>query len=345
MATAGLLDKVPGHLNLFIGGLFTLRRRDALEAANITHVLSVLRLPLDDALFAPFKEHMVVEVDDVDDEDLLQHFPATNRFIQRALDSGGGVLVHCAMGKSRSATCVMAYLMHKHHITPHEALAQCREARPLCEPNDGFVKQLEIYHAMGAPADGIDESPAYQRWAYLREVELSRACGTAPEADKIRFEDEHVQQQHQNQQNQPAAHLELRCRKCRRALATSNFINEHPAKSSSSPSPSPSSHQQQNNTNQCSHYFIDPLSWMRPELEKSLLDGRLDCPNPRCRAHVGKYAWQGMRCSCGEWVVPAISLAKGRVDEVRKGGGPAAALPVGAAPAGIRRPPGAGGNL
>lgn len=125
------------------------------------------------------------------------------------------------MGKSRSATCVMAYLMHKHHITPHEALAQCREARPLCEPNDGFMKQLEIYHAMGAPADGIDESPAYQRWAYLREVELSRACGTAPEADKIRFEDEHVQQQHQNQQNQPAAHLELRCRKCRYAPSLS----------------------------------------------------------------------------------------------------------------------------
>lgn len=50
-------------------------------------------MPLDDALFAPFK-HMVVEVDDVDDENLLQHFPATNRFIREGLDAGGGVLVH-----------------------------------------------------------------------------------------------------------------------------------------------------------------------------------------------------------------------------------------------------------
>ncbi|KAK8158636.1 protein-tyrosine phosphatase-like protein [Phyllosticta citrichinensis] len=340
---AGLLDKVPGGHNLYIGGLFTLRRREALEAANITHVLSVLRLPLDAELFAPFREHMVVEVDDVDDEDLLQHLPATNRFIQRALDGGGGVLVHCAMGKSRSATCVMAYLMHKHHITPHEALDQVRQARALCEPNEGFMKQLEIYHAMGTP-DDVQASPAYQRWLYQREVELSRACGMAPEADKIRFEDEHHHHLPQKQHNQQAA-LELRCRKCRRPLATSTFINEHPGKPSSSSSTtttttttttstSSTSHHQQRQQQQqqhCSHYFFDPLSWMRPELEQGKLDGRLECPNPKCRAHVGKYAWQGMRCSCGAWVVPAISLAKGRIDEVRKVAVPTAAAAAAAA--------------
>ncbi|KAK5008493.1 tyrosine protein phosphatase yvh1, partial [Cryomyces antarcticus] len=73
--------------------LFTLRRKEALKEANITHVLSVLRLPLNERLFTGF-EHMVVEVDDVDDENLLEHFPATNRFIQNGLNSGGGVLVH-----------------------------------------------------------------------------------------------------------------------------------------------------------------------------------------------------------------------------------------------------------
>ena len=76
-----------------MGSIFTLRRRDALEHANITHVLSVLRTPLDPDLFAPF-EHMVVEVDDVEDENLLEHFPATNRFSREGLDAGGGVLVH-----------------------------------------------------------------------------------------------------------------------------------------------------------------------------------------------------------------------------------------------------------
>lgn len=45
------------------------------------------------------------------------------------------------------------------------------------------------------------------------------------------------------------------------------------------------------------------------------LTGRLECPNPKCLAQVGRYAWQGIRCSCGVWVCPAFSLQKGRVDE------------------------------
>jgi dual specificity phosphatase 12 len=70
-----------------------LRRKEALQASRITHVLSVLKLPLDDPLFASY-EHKVVEVDDVDDENLLEHFADCNRFIQAGLDAGGGVLVH-----------------------------------------------------------------------------------------------------------------------------------------------------------------------------------------------------------------------------------------------------------
>jgi len=73
--------------------LFTLRRKLALKECNITHVLTALRLPLEQDLFKDYK-HMVVEVDDVDDENLLEHFPKTNQFIQDGLDSGGGVLVH-----------------------------------------------------------------------------------------------------------------------------------------------------------------------------------------------------------------------------------------------------------
>jgi len=68
------------------------------------------------------------------------------------------------------------------------------------------MKQLELYREMQTPED-VESTPAYQRWVYQREIELSRACGQAPEADKIRFEDEHVTDE--------AAGFELRCRKCR----------------------------------------------------------------------------------------------------------------------------------
>lgn len=114
-----------------------------------------------------------------------------------------------AMGKSRSAAIVCAYLMRRNGITAEQALAQLREGRPLCEPNEGFMKQLELFHTMATP-ENVEETPAYQRWVYQREVEMSRACGQAPEADKIRFEDEHDQPSESN--------YELRCRKCRCVL-------------------------------------------------------------------------------------------------------------------------------
>lgn len=68
------------------------------------------------------------------------------------------------------------------------------------------MKQLELYGEMQTP-ENVEQTPAYQRWVYQREIELSRACGQAPEADKIRFEDEHVTDQNSG--------FELRCRKCR----------------------------------------------------------------------------------------------------------------------------------
>ncbi|KAL9097320.1 MAG: hypothetical protein Q9165_000747 [Trypethelium subeluteriae] len=320
-----------------------MRRKEALKAANITHVLSVLRLDVDEGLFSPY-HHKIVQVDDVDDENLLEHFPVTNKFIQDGLDGGGGVLVHCAMGKSRSAACVVAYMMHKSHMAPSEALTQLQTSRPLCEPNAGFMKQLELFHQMNSPQD-LETDPIYQRWLYQREVQISRECGQAPDADKIRFEDEHRIPEKGSEE------FSLRCRKCRynpprasvendahqirRPLATSQFVTDHKRKGDELDE----SLQAQDYSAQdgsCAHYFIDPLSWMRTELEQGKLDGRLECP--KCKTNVGKYAWQGMQCSCGEWIVPGITLAKGRVDRTRP-------RPVQEASLGIRMPPTVGSRV
>lgn len=111
------------------------------------------------------------------------------------------------MGKSRSATIVIAYMMFKHGLDPDAALARLRESRGVCEPNDGFMAQLRLYYAMKTPLD-VDADPTYQRWLYQRELDASRAVGQAPDADKIRFEDEHAGSEAQ-------AELELKCRKCR----------------------------------------------------------------------------------------------------------------------------------
>ncbi|BDD56393.1 hypothetical protein MAP00_001852 [Monascus purpureus] len=277
------------------------------------------------------------------------------------------------MGKSRSATICIAYLLHQQpsSLTPASALAILRESRPLCEPNEGFMEQLSLYHQMGCPDDVINH-PIYSRWLYRREVEESVACGRGPELNSVLFEDDQSRRTAQTEDGP----IEIKCRKCRRKLATTPFIIPHEPHHSRLQNPS------LNSTNtECAHIFLHPLTWMRPSLfpsgttaesepssgsgldnysstEIAPLSGRLICPNPACGSNIGKFAWAGMQCSCGKWVVPAMGVAKARIDIVDRSktgaGGPSRnRLPP--AVMGIRLPPsmrgldmdagGRGGNL
>lgn len=154
----------------------------------------------------------------MDDENILEHFPKAVTFIREALESEDGtdgVLVHCAMGKSRSATLILAYLLYatrdfpsppsmpsptpstppplpKTCLTPSSALSLLRQNHPLAEPNAGFQHQLQLYADMGCPgtSETLDAHPIYQRWLYQRHVETWLAADQAPPVETVRFEDE-----------------------------------------------------------------------------------------------------------------------------------------------------------
>lgn len=453
------LNRVDGPDDLYVGGVFALRRPGAMEGKGITHILSMIKYSFVD--WHDFENHYVhlsVDVDDVDDEDLLVHLPRAVRFIERGLRGGegpwprgtalpgtrrrggegeqdeaadkddgerekarteslpeaqmrnlslqehapsptdpskpGAVFVHCAMGKSRSVTAVLAYLLwkypHRYGLTPsmldpHQrapdadtarkavqaALEWVRRTREIAEPNPGFMQQLEMWVMMRMPTaggdDAVEKHPVYQRWLWEREVEESAKIGKAPEW--IRFEDDHADEEKLPKPDKGAEDgadgadgaddeskttiSELRCKKCRRVLATSRFIIPHQQQQSAATTKSKPP---------CPHHFIEPLSWMSDVLGEGLLDGRLMCPGSgggggggaRCGANIGRYAWQGFKCSCGEWVCPAFSLQASKVDEIRvpkkqqhgPGGGEGAAAAANdpaaarAAALGIRMPPG-----
>lgn len=55
----------------------------------------------------------------------------------------GRVLVHCAMGVSRSATVVLAFLMICENMTLVDAIQTVQTHRDIC-PNSGFLRQLQV---------------------------------------------------------------------------------------------------------------------------------------------------------------------------------------------------------
>ncbi len=52
------------------------------------------------------------------------------------------MLVHCYAGVSRSASCVIAFLMQECGLTFIEAMAYVRKKRSIVFPNFGFQRQL-----------------------------------------------------------------------------------------------------------------------------------------------------------------------------------------------------------
>jgi dual specificity phosphatase 12 len=111
-----------------------------------------------------------IRSEDHPNTNLLQHFSAAVAYIDAALTQGGGVFVHCAMGKSRSATLVCAYLIWKDGLSPTAALEQVCEGRPVCDPNPGFKEQLEVWWEMYGVDGGEEDKKkkVYDAWEKTR---------------------------------------------------------------------------------------------------------------------------------------------------------------------------------
>ncbi|XP_060027362.1 dual specificity phosphatase 29 isoform X4 [Erinaceus europaeus] len=132
---------------LYIGDEATALDRYSLQKAGFTHVLNAAhgRWNVDtgpDYYRDMAIEYHGVEADDLPTFDLSVFFYSAAAFIDTALTSENNkILVHCVMGRSRSATLVLAYLMIHRSMTLVEAIQQVAKNRCVL-PNRGFLKQL-----------------------------------------------------------------------------------------------------------------------------------------------------------------------------------------------------------
>ncbi|KAK5064931.1 hypothetical protein LTR84_000765 [Exophiala bonariae] len=410
MDVPGPLSKCPGF-NIYVDGFTALRRHKELQAANITHIVSAVdwKFAENSPLIRGFR-HLQIPLDDVYDSNILEYFPRSNDFIHQGLNywtptrgrdgtskpgsssespRQSGILVHCAMGVSRSATVVLAYLLwHSRQpqairthpnattlpssgesdmvplpptpLSVESALALLREGRPRVEPNEGFIKQLRMYVEMGCPTtqSELENHKIYRRWMNSRNVMDALSVNRAPELEHITWRDEEAEEGDETDldgidgedetrrrrleakedhpdpeitnpmfstsdpstaaggKRTPVTEVDIKCRKCRWLVAKSNFILRH----------RPPPHRDPTAGEACAHIFLHPLSWMKGALGEGTLDGRLTCPNPKCGANIGKFAWQGLRCSCGGWVTPGFGVGKAKIDEVPVRQGPSRSI-------------------
>ncbi|XP_053361310.1 protein phosphatase Slingshot homolog 3 isoform X1 [Clarias gariepinus] len=144
MVTMAQMDKPSKILDyLYLGSEWNAANFEELQKNNVGYILNVT-MEIDN-FFPESFTYMNIRVYDVESTDLLSHWNNTYMFISEARNTGQSVLVHCKMGVSRSASTVIAFLMKQQGWTLEEALNHVRERRPIVQPNDGFLRQLQTY--------------------------------------------------------------------------------------------------------------------------------------------------------------------------------------------------------
>jgi len=88
---------------------------------------------------------------------------AGTEFIERIIQAGGTVLVHCAKGRGRSATLVAAYLMRYRGYSYAQARELMVERRPLTNLQGRHQRVLESWITQYRDGEeGIETSNANQ---------------------------------------------------------------------------------------------------------------------------------------------------------------------------------------
>ncbi|KAG5646349.1 hypothetical protein DXG03_003672 [Asterophora parasitica] len=170
-----------------------------------------------------FIRHQVL-LDDTEDADILRHLLPSIHFIQAELDKGRGVLVHCHAGISRSATVVAAYLMYSQKLDTAAALEMIRNVRPNIEPNQGFLRQLEIFHQAHYKISQRDKTT---RMFYMERAldEVMNGDGSPPKTDMFAKYPHTPTDSTPNTPGHPRRRI--RCKMCRHELATREHMLDH----------------------------------------------------------------------------------------------------------------------
>ncbi|XP_075017634.1 dual specificity protein phosphatase 22-A-like [Calonectris borealis] len=127
---------------LYLGNIRDSEDRENLVRNGVTHILSVhnsAKPVLEDMTY------LCISASDSSGQNLLQHFKECIKFIHECRLGGGGCLVHCLAGVSRSTTILVAYLMTVTELGWEDCLAATKAVRSYVSPNFGFQQQLQEY--------------------------------------------------------------------------------------------------------------------------------------------------------------------------------------------------------
>lgn len=134
-----LIDK-----GMYLGSAESAKNWQVLQKLGITHIVNAAEIKYD-GLYPKLFSYLTLGMRDDMEQDILAQLDQAVSYMTQAFDSGGGVLVHCAAGVSRSTSIALAYMISKEGRTLRDSFLHVKALRTHVEPNPGFVRQLVAY--------------------------------------------------------------------------------------------------------------------------------------------------------------------------------------------------------
>lgn len=137
--------------NIYIGDVYDAHNIEKLNKHNIKHVISAVTGF--DNIYTLDINHLCLSLIDNESQNIIHYFEITNHFIENIIKKNisssnikESILIHCICGVSRSTTILLAYLIKTYKYTPLQALNVVKKKRNIVNPNNNFMKQLDIYY-------------------------------------------------------------------------------------------------------------------------------------------------------------------------------------------------------
>lgn len=129
--------------NLFLGNLLSLE--DKLFISSLSEIINISNKSIPSYIEDLDLKSTSLNILDESDQDISQYFDLTYQIISKNLQENKKILVYCQMGRSRSVTIILNYIMTQGNISYEMAFIRLLYVKSEIGPNKGFIKQLKDY--------------------------------------------------------------------------------------------------------------------------------------------------------------------------------------------------------
>jgi protein-tyrosine phosphatase len=127
---------------LYLSSFYFLKEHpDKLETFNIRYIINC-SLETPNIIHNKKVKYFRCELKDVPEQNISHILEPAFKIMRKAKEKKVSVLVHCAQGRSRSVSVVIAYLIKYLDYTYLNAIEHVHKCRSIAFPNPGFASQL-----------------------------------------------------------------------------------------------------------------------------------------------------------------------------------------------------------